>query len=154
MSIETNGRTPVRQASAVGSNNQWGDNGDVCRCLSTCAVDRNVGRVCLQLHVSGMGLDALSYSTSLMIKTREGYVIVHFLVCKMPNSQRISARPYAASTITQSWALLHRGREGFSFSVLPEGQELLPSYCACTFRSDLEASLRCSPLLRERSVVE
>jgi len=129
----TNGRTPVSQASAVGSNNQRGGSG---ACLSTCAVDRNVGRVCLQLHVSSLGLDSMS---SLTIRTRKRewrYVIVHTSssFVKMPKRQRISRCKYNHTIlgIAASWA-----RSFWLSRYLQEGWELLPSYCTCTFRSHL-----------------
>ncbi|KAH3920068.1 hypothetical protein HBH56_022360 [Parastagonospora nodorum] len=86
----------------------------------------NVERVCLQLDVSEYGLDALSYG---VVDDQDKRLVCHCtsFVCKRPKRQRISLDlmlqdNHTVLGIAASWA------RSFSFSVLQEGQELLPSY--------------------------
>ncbi|KAH5112673.1 hypothetical protein HBH72_001080 [Parastagonospora nodorum] len=109
----------------------------------------NVERVCLQLDVSEYGLDALSYGMSLMIRTRDWYVIVH-LSSARGRRDSASVSTSCCKTITQSWALLHRGREVFLSRYFRKARSYFRlTVHTCTFRSHLEASVRCR--LRECS---
>ncbi|KAH6013010.1 hypothetical protein HBI60_162960 [Parastagonospora nodorum] len=98
----------------------------------------NVERVCLQLDVSEFGLDALDW-----------YVIVH-LSSARGRRDSASVSTSCCKTITQSWALLHRGREVFLSRYFRKARSYFRlTVHTCTFRSHLEASVRCR--LRECS---